>query len=124
MELSTGPLPASTSSAGIDEAQSIMQYQLSATPMVPVHVEGIGDLSALTDTGAEEPALHPLPAGDTISPRTQPPIHGLGSVIPIVMLGVYVRGTAATKFLLCIPVFEGLTANIILGTDFLLAYDI
>ncbi|KAH8041766.1 hypothetical protein HPB51_017586 [Rhipicephalus microplus] len=46
--------------------QTRIHYQACHTPRMSIHVEGIGDLSPLVDTGAERTALHRRHAPDTM----------------------------------------------------------
>ncbi|XP_077563218.1 uncharacterized protein LOC144178936 [Haemaphysalis longicornis] len=101
-------------------------YQIPPLPMVKVHIDGIGDVTALVDTGAERTAIHRGHAPDDVmKPWTQPPLRGLGGcALPVGALDLTIVTGAGRRSFTAIPVFEDLPADAILGADYLLSNDV
>lgn len=112
-------------SDGVQDKRQQMRYQSSTRPLVSIHVDGIGELTALVDTGAERSALLRRHAPANLHPWTQAPLRCLGgNVQPAGTIDLRLHTTAGTKHLRDVPVFDDLPADIILGADYVLSNDV
>ncbi|XP_075722582.1 uncharacterized protein LOC142814690 [Rhipicephalus microplus] len=102
-----------------------MQYQSRPLPTLKVRVDGIGELTALVDTGAQRTALLRRHASEPLQPWTEPPLRGLGGdVLPVGALNLQLNTEAGSKFLSSVPVFDDLPTDMVLGADYLLSGEV
>ncbi|XP_037526178.1 uncharacterized protein LOC119403307 [Rhipicephalus sanguineus] len=90
-----------------------------------VHVLGIGELTALVQTGAPRTALHRHHAPANLQPWPEAPLRGFGGcVLRVGALDLQLQTEAGSKFLAGVPAFEDLPTDMILGADYLLSGEV
>ncbi|XP_077501587.1 uncharacterized protein LOC144112652 [Amblyomma americanum] len=104
-------------------ARPCMHFQNHPPPFLPVHVDGIGELTDLVDTGAQRTALLQRHAPVPLSQWTSSPLQGKGSAIPVGAVDLCIRTEAGSKVLVDVPVFADLPAGLNLVADHLMSGD-